>query len=178
MAANLEEPGRSRALHILNKALIYRNLTPPKPNIPLTVPFLAHDDFTKHCQQWLRTTIQHKQFTIPLHLPSHRLREAEPPHMGGHPPLPARSSRPPLRMRSPSHPLAGSRYPHHQRPLHSYTGPTPTPYTPRHFPQRQYEQHLLPKQSSILPHIQDGLHKMTQTTRASAIPRSAFAAIP
>ena len=27
MAANLEEPGRSRALHILNKALIYRNLT-------------------------------------------------------------------------------------------------------------------------------------------------------
>ena len=77
MAANLEEPGRSRALHILNKALIYRNLTPPKPNIPLTVPFLAHDDFTKHCQQWLRTTIQqHKHFTIPLHLPSHRLREA------------------------------------------------------------------------------------------------------
>ena len=77
MAANLEEPGRSRALHILNKALIYRNLTPPKPNIPLTVPFLAHDDFPKHCQQWLRTTIQqHKQFTIPLHLPSHRLREA------------------------------------------------------------------------------------------------------
>ena len=77
MAANLEEPGRSRALHILNKALIYRNLTPPKPNIPLTVPFLAHDDFPKHCQQWLRTTIQqHKHFTIPLHLPSHRLREA------------------------------------------------------------------------------------------------------
>ena len=77
MAANLEEPGRSRALHILNKALVYRNLTPPKPNIPLTVPFLAHDDFTKHCQQWLRTTIQqHKHFTIPLHLPSHRLREA------------------------------------------------------------------------------------------------------
>ena len=76
MAANLEEPGRSRALHIINKALLYRNLTPPKPNIPLTVPFLAHDDFTKHCQQWLRTTIQqHKRLTIPL-LPSHRLREA------------------------------------------------------------------------------------------------------
>ena len=46
MASNLEEPGRSRALHIINKALQYRNLTPPKPNIPLTVPFLAHDDFT------------------------------------------------------------------------------------------------------------------------------------
>ena len=77
MAANLEEPGRSRALHIINKALLFRNLTPPKPNIPLTVPFLAHDDFTKHCQQWLRTTIQqHKHLAIPLHLPSHRLREA------------------------------------------------------------------------------------------------------
>ena len=78
--------------------------------------------------------------------------------MGGHPPLPAGSSRPPLCMRSPSHPLAGSGYPHHQRPLHPYTGPTPTPYTPRHFSQRQYEQHLLPKQGSILPHLQDGLH--------------------
>ena len=77
MAANLEEPGRSRALHIINKALLLRNLTPPKPNIPLTVPFLAHHDFTKHCQQWLRTTIQqHKHLAIPPHLPSHRLREA------------------------------------------------------------------------------------------------------
>ena len=77
MASNLEEPGRTRALHIINKALHYRNLTPPKPNIPLTVPFLAHDDFTKHCQQWLQTTIQqHKHLAIPLHLPTHRLRKA------------------------------------------------------------------------------------------------------
>ena len=96
MAANLEEPGRSRALHILNKALIHRNLTPPKPNIPLTVPFLAHEDFTKHCQQWLRTTIQqHKHFTIPLHLPSHRLREAahkNPPLLPAQPPSRSTSS--------------------------------------------------------------------------------------
>ena len=77
MASNLEEPGRSRALHIINKALHYRNLTPPKPNIPLTVPFLAHGDFTKHCQQWLQATIQqHKHLAIPLHLPTHRMREA------------------------------------------------------------------------------------------------------
>ena len=77
MASNLEEPGRTRALHIINKALHYRKLTPPKLNIPLTVPFLAHDDFTKHCQQWLQTTIQqHKHLAIPLHLPTHRLREA------------------------------------------------------------------------------------------------------
>ena len=68
MASNLEEPGRSRALHIISKALHYRNLTPPFP---------AHDEFTKHCQQWLQTTIQqHKHLAIPLHLPTHRLREA------------------------------------------------------------------------------------------------------
>ena len=77
MAANLEEPGRSRALHAINQALKYRNLTPPKPNIPLTVPFLAHDQFPRHCEQWLKTTIQqHKHLAIPLHLPTHRLREA------------------------------------------------------------------------------------------------------
>ena len=81
MASNLEEPGRSRALRIINKALHYRNLTPPKPNIPLTIPFLAHDDFTKHCQQWLQTTIQQrKHLAIPLHLPTHRLREAATKH--------------------------------------------------------------------------------------------------
>ena len=69
--------GLCRALHIINKALQYPNLTPPKPNIPLTVPFLAHPDFTKHCQQWLQTTIQqHKHLATPLHLPTHRLREA------------------------------------------------------------------------------------------------------
>ena len=41
MATSLEEPGRSRALHILNQALKFRNLTPPKSNLPLTIPFLA-----------------------------------------------------------------------------------------------------------------------------------------
>ena len=41
MATSLEEPGRSRAIHILNEALKYRNLTPPKSNLPLTIPFLA-----------------------------------------------------------------------------------------------------------------------------------------
>ena len=77
MASNLEEPGRSRALHIINQALQYRNLSPPKPNIPLTIPFLAHEQFPKHCEQWLKTTIQHhKHLAIPLHLPTHRLREA------------------------------------------------------------------------------------------------------
>ena len=77
MAANLEEPGRTRALQIIHKAMDCRNLTPPRANIPLTIPFLAHDSFTKDTQQWLCTLIQHhKQLVIPLHLPTHRLREA------------------------------------------------------------------------------------------------------
>ena len=74
MAANLEEPGRTRALRSIHKALQYRNLTRPRANIPLTVPFLAHDDFTKHTQQWLRTTIQQRKRLAILHLPTHRLR--------------------------------------------------------------------------------------------------------
>ena len=43
MAANLEEPGRSRSLHIIHQALQDRNQTPPRPNIPLTVPFLGDE---------------------------------------------------------------------------------------------------------------------------------------
>ena len=43
MATSFEEPGRSRALHLLNQALKYRNLTPPKSNLPLTI--LAHPNF-------------------------------------------------------------------------------------------------------------------------------------
>ena len=54
-----------------NQAAVGLSTSSTKPScIALTVPFLAHEDFTKHCQQWLRTTIQqHKHLTIPLHLP-------------------------------------------------------------------------------------------------------------
>ena len=77
MATSLEEPGRSRAIHLINQALNSRNLTPPKSNLPLTIPFLAHTDFQADTHRWLASLLnQHKQFAIPLHLPTCRLREA------------------------------------------------------------------------------------------------------
>ena len=80
MATSLEEPGRSRALHLLNQALKYRNLTPPKSNVsnvPMTFPFLAHSDFQANTQRWLVKLLQcHKHYAIPLHLPTCRLRKA------------------------------------------------------------------------------------------------------
>ena len=46
MAASLEEPDRSRVLHLLHSALSFRNLTPPKANKPFTIPFLSHSTFS------------------------------------------------------------------------------------------------------------------------------------
>ena len=70
MATSLEEPGHSRAIHILNQALSFRNLTPPKSNLPLTIPFLAHTSFQAGIQRWLAQLLNHhKHFAIPLHLP-------------------------------------------------------------------------------------------------------------
>ena len=81
MATSLEDPGRSRALHILNQALKFRNLTPPKSNLPQpTIPFLAHTSFQPDIQRWLAQLLtQHKHFAIPLHLPTCRVREAAHP---------------------------------------------------------------------------------------------------
>ena len=80
----------------------------------------------------------------------------QPPHLGGHPPFPAGSGGPPLRMPPSSNSTARSWYTHHQWPLHPHTGST----SPQHLSQRQHEQHLLSKQGSLLPHFPDSLHKM------------------
>ena len=62
MATSLEE-------HLLNQALKNRNLTPPKGNLPLTIPVLAHPSFQSDLQRWLAQLLNHhKQFAIPLHL--------------------------------------------------------------------------------------------------------------
>ena len=80
MATSLEEPERSRATHLINQALSSRNLTPPKGNLPLTIPFLAHANFQADAQRWLAAMLnQHKHFAVPLHLPTRRLREAAHP---------------------------------------------------------------------------------------------------
>ena len=77
MAASLEEPDRSRVLHLLHSALSFRNLTPPKANKPFTIPFLSHSTFSSSTEKWLRTLIQHHMHhVIPFHPPTTKLREA------------------------------------------------------------------------------------------------------
>ena len=56
------------------------NLTPPKSNLPLTIPFLAHANFQADTQRWLAKLLtQNKHFAIPLHLATRRIREAAHP---------------------------------------------------------------------------------------------------
>ena len=169
VAANLEEPGRSRALHIVHQALQYRNLTPPRPNIPLTVPFLAHDDFLKHTQQWLQTTIQqHKHLAIPLHLPTHRLREAAyktlRAQLRNH-----RQWEETLHTFSPPFSSPSTRHSHHQWTLHSHPGPATSPCPPSHLSRCQHEQRFLPQQSPLLSHLSSSLSQMAQTTRPPSV---------
>ena len=56
--------------------MLFRNTTVPKTNLPLHIPFLAHDNFRTNLDTWIRQLIlQHKNAAIPLFLPTHRLRE-------------------------------------------------------------------------------------------------------
>ena len=45
LATHMEEPGRSSAKSLIGKALLFRNATVPRNNLPLHIPFLAHDSF-------------------------------------------------------------------------------------------------------------------------------------
>ena len=75
-ANHMEEPGRSRVKSLIGKALLFRNATVPKNNLPLHIPFLALDNFRTNLETWIRQLIlQHKNVAIPLVLPTHRLRE-------------------------------------------------------------------------------------------------------
>lgn len=53
LVQRMEEPGRSRARSLIQKALQFRNSTAPKKNKPLSIPWLAHPHFTA-VQRWLR----------------------------------------------------------------------------------------------------------------------------
>ena len=76
----MEGPGRSRVRGLISKALQFRNATVPKMNVPLTILFLAHDDFKRNVERWLRkTVVDFKFFAIPLFLPTRHLREAACP---------------------------------------------------------------------------------------------------
>jgi hypothetical protein len=40
-------------------------------NVPLTIPFLAHDDFKRNVERWLRkTVVDFKSLAIPFFLPT------------------------------------------------------------------------------------------------------------
>ena len=80
LAGHLEEPLRSQARHKMKQAFIFRNLTKPTQNSPLTIPFLAHQSFSTDVSRWLRDHIlSFKDLAIPLHLPTAKLREAAYP---------------------------------------------------------------------------------------------------
>ena len=80
LSVHMEGPGRSRVRGLISKALQFRNATVPKMNVPLTIPFLAHDDFKRNVERWLRkTVVDFKSFAIPLFLPTRHLREAALP---------------------------------------------------------------------------------------------------
>ena len=64
----------------MKQAFIFRNLTKPTQNSPLTIPFLAHQSFSTATSRWLRDHIlTFKEVAIPLHLPTAKLREAAYP---------------------------------------------------------------------------------------------------
>lgn len=71
LAANLEEPFRSRARGRLAKVLQFRCQDVPRRNQPLVVPFLAHSKFPGFVVAWLRD-VRHKfqNVLLPFHLPS------------------------------------------------------------------------------------------------------------
>ena len=80
LAGHLEEPLRSQARHKMKQAFMFRNLTKPTQNSPLTIPFLVHTTFSTQVSRWLRDhVLAGKDMAIPLHLPTAKLREAAYP---------------------------------------------------------------------------------------------------
>ena len=75
LANHMEDIGRSRVTSLIGKALLFRNATVPKNNLPLHIPFLALDNFRTNLETWIRQLIlQHKNVAIPLFLPTQRTR--------------------------------------------------------------------------------------------------------
>ena len=51
LANHMEQPWRSKARARLRRVLTFRNATVPKYNLPLKIPFLAHNDFKSNAQK-------------------------------------------------------------------------------------------------------------------------------
>ena len=53
LANHMEQPWRSKARARLRRVLTFRNATVPKYNLPLRIPFLAHNDFKTNVQEFV-----------------------------------------------------------------------------------------------------------------------------
>ncbi|OLP93944.1 hypothetical protein AK812_SmicGene24107 [Symbiodinium microadriaticum] len=57
LANHMEQPWRSKARARLRRVLTFRNATVPKFNLPLKIPFLAHNDFKNNTQSQRKVDI-------------------------------------------------------------------------------------------------------------------------
>ena len=77
LANNLEQPHRSIARSSISKALKFRQLSIPRCNKPLSVPFLSQPSFSMQLRAFLSNMLKNNvQHTIPLHHPTSKPREA------------------------------------------------------------------------------------------------------
>ncbi|OLQ04612.1 hypothetical protein AK812_SmicGene12289 [Symbiodinium microadriaticum] len=76
LANHMEQPWRSKARARLRRVLTFRNATLPKYNLPLRIPFLAHNDFKIDAQEFVTKLIrQHRHVLTPYHLPTKTIQE-------------------------------------------------------------------------------------------------------
>ena len=82
LAHNLEQPHRSAAISCIKRCLIFRQLSIPKSNLPLTIPFLCIPDFSKQVKGFLRLIVQGNiDHALPFHLPTMNTRESKFPSL-------------------------------------------------------------------------------------------------
>ena len=82
LANHMEQPWRSKARARLRRVLKFRNATVPKFNLPLKIPFLAHETFKSNVQQWISRLIRrHRHTLIPYHLPTKTIQELPHPSL-------------------------------------------------------------------------------------------------
>ncbi|CAE7602690.1 unnamed protein product, partial [Symbiodinium necroappetens] len=80
LANHMEQPWRSKARARLRRVLTFRNATVPKHNLPLKIPFLAHNDFKKNVQEFVSKLIRrHRHVLTPYHLPTKTIQEMPRP---------------------------------------------------------------------------------------------------
>ena len=79
LSGNVEQPHRHRVRNILRRVLDFRQLQQPKINLLLRLPWLSHPHYQRSTREVLRRLVlDHRNWALPLHLPSTKL--AETPH--------------------------------------------------------------------------------------------------